>query len=193
LAASSAESAAIERVSLIRDERERLALKAPIDGMVFIESRLPPTYEDGSSTQSCGSYFDSCNEGIAVQSGVPICMVGSEKGREAILYVDQKQASLVHRDQLVNLLVPGDNAQQTRIGTVIEISSTPSFTKPTARAVTEDPSKPVVDEGHYQIRVALEESAMPLPVHMTGYARIHIEPISLTARLVRLIFQSVRF
>ena len=190
IAATAAEAAASERVALIRKERERLALKAPVEGMVFLQPSNPPLHDDAVSEQPYGSYLNSCNEGIGVQAGTAICLIGNATRREAILYVDQKEASLVRRDQRVTILIPQGSSQQQQVGKVIEISS-----MPVSQQQPEQTGKPPgseTEESRYQVRVSLEESAMPLPVNMTGQARVHITPLSLTSRLIRLFSQSIR-
>jgi putative peptide zinc metalloprotease protein len=186
-AAKKAEDAARERVVLVKRENDFLSIRSPLAGVVFAESMDAASNEEDVETRRHGTLLDEFNRGIAVKPGEAICTIGSKTRREAILYVEQKQASLVRPGQSVELVING-NAGHRIQGKVIEVSSSPlqvTREQPIANAES--------DEGLYQVRTLLEDSRSPVPVRMTGKARVSVEPVSLASRLIRLFMQSIRF
>jgi putative peptide zinc metalloprotease protein len=191
LEAKKAEDAAIERVALIESESSRLSIRSTVAGVVFAE-KIAVVKLPHETTEPAFQYslLDECNQGVLVQPGEPICTIGSKTRREAILLVEQKQASLVHPGQDVRLILAADTHAQ--VGKVIEVSASPQRDKNSLQPSRVTQSLIKAEHSMYQVRVLLEDYPYPLPVRTTGQARISVEPVSLAARLFRFFLQSIR-
>lgn len=200
LATTQAEASATERLALIRKEVNQLVLTAPMDGMVFGQPWASSTLQDDAPVPMSGSLLESSNEGASVTPGMPICTIGHESRREAIVLIDQKRASLVREGQRVTLLLL-DASSGTCEGTIIEIGAAPIEQIPPellAAGLVLDESQPssasdtrAPQKEHYQVRVKLDDAESRLPVRLTGQARIQIDSASMLERVVRWTLQSL--
>jgi putative peptide zinc metalloprotease protein len=200
LATIQAEASATERLALIRKEVDQLFITAPMDGMVFGQPWTLSTLQAAAPVPMSSSLLESSNEGASVTAGMPICTIGHESRREAIVLIDQKRASLVREGQRVTLLLVGVSLGACE-GTIIELGAAPIEQIPPellAAGLVLDESQPssandarAPQKEHYQLRVKLDNVESRLPVRLTGQARIEIDSASILERVVRWTLQSL--
>lgn len=200
LATTQAEASASERLSLIRKEVDQLLITAPRDGMIFGQPWALSTLQDDAPVPVSSSLLESSNGGASVTAGMPICTVGHESQREAIVLINQKRASLVREGQRVTLLLLGVSPGACK-GTIIEIGAAPIEQIPPellAAGLVLDESQTssgsdslAPQKEHYQVRVKLDDAECQLPVRLTGQARIQIDSASVLERIIRWTLQSL--
>lgn len=199
LATTQAEASAAERLALIRKEVDQLVISAPIDGMIFGQP-WSSTLQDDAPVPMPSSLLEPPNEDASVTPGMPICTIGHESRREAIVLIDQKRASLVREGQRVTLLLVSVSSGACE-GTIIEIGAAPAEQSPPellAAGLVPDESQTssgsdsrAPRKEHYQVRVKLDDVETRLPVRLTGQARIEIDSASMLERIVRWTMQSL--
>jgi putative peptide zinc metalloprotease protein len=175
-----------------RDLRElvagQLVLHSPHDGRVFaVGERAAPELDDREPSYWFGTPLDSANVGAWLQEGTKICVVGDASAREAVLFVPQQDIELIRRGQRVNLLLDDHAGGEVR-GRVSELAASPSEAIPRElqrpgmieRSAVNPTSTP-----YYEVRVSLEPTASPLPVRLTGRARVSVQHASLFHRISR--------
>ena len=175
-----------------RDLRElvagQLVLHSPHDGRVFaVGERAAPELDDREPSYWFGTPLDAANVGAWLQEGTKICVVGDASAREAVLFVPQQDIELIRRGQRVNLLLDDHAGGEVR-GRVSELAASPSEAIPRElqrpgmieRSAVNPTSTP-----YYEVRVSLEPTASPLPVRLTGRARVSVQHASLFHRISR--------
>ncbi len=196
------EEAALERVKLRQEEYRKLTLAAPADGMIFAPTRNVGNEDSESeSVRWNETLLDQVNLGAWIKPGTVIGSIGDSLQREAILYVDQKNALLVEVGQEVRILLPHYMGKPWT-GLVIEVGVTP-VTQCAPELVgaglvavdltTEKGRMAIPRDTLYQVRVSVEESSNPMPVRTIGSAQVQVARSSIMTRLCRLLFQSFRF
>ena len=177
-----------EQLQLRERVARQLVLHAPHAGRVYAAAeqtavvsneRLPEFWD--------GTPLDPRNDGAWLSEGTPVCIVGDAKLREAVLFVRQQDIELIQPGQRVNLLLADYRSGEVR-GRVAEVAATPSEEIPpelSRAGMIEVPVSNPASRPHYQVRVALEPTATPLPVRLTGQARVHVQNASLFQRLTR--------
>ena len=200
---------ALEKVRKERREeeadRDRLVLKAPRDGSVLPPPPTPATHRDeseGGLPSWSGTPLDAENDRPYLKVGVLFCQVGDPRNLEAILVIDQGDIDFVTPGQEVDLkfdALPHD----TLHGKIERISLgnlkiTPQRLSPKAKgelASKTDPEtgKETPQSASYQAVVPVADEEGVIPVGLTGRAKIHTAPLSLGARLWRLIMNTFHF
>jgi len=89
-----------EEIAEKERDRERLSLRAPIDGVVLPPPEIPrrPT-RDGQLPTLWGSPLDGRNDHAYLPESTLVCMVGDPKAMQANLVVDQSQLDFVATGQ----------------------------------------------------------------------------------------------
>ena len=166
----------------------QLVLRAPHEGRVFaVGERAAPKAEDREPSYWCGTPLDEANVGAWLEEGTKICVVGDATAREAVLFVPQQDIELVRRGQRVNLLLD-DHAEGEVRGRVSELAASPSEAIPRElqRAGMIDlPAANPTSVPFYEVRVSLEPTASPLPVRLTGRAKVRVQQASFFHRIAR--------
>ena len=199
---TASEEAALEQVKLRQAEIGKLTFVAPTEGMIFAPARN--VVHKDSANESAGwngTPLDQENFGAWIEPGTLIGAIGDAQKREAILFVDQKSASLVNVGLNVQILLP-DQLGKSWLGSVIEVGVTP-VTQCAPELVgtglvavdltTEKGRMAIPRDMLYQVRVQVEDSSHPLPVRTVGSARVQVAWSSIVTRLRRSLFQSFRF
>ncbi|MDO5554024.1 MAG: biotin/lipoyl-binding protein [Planctomycetia bacterium] len=184
-------------------EREQLALRAPVDGIVvspYWRMDREKKNEDMSSQlpEWEGTPLQSRNLNTTLQPGTMFCAVGNPARMEAIIVVDQSKIDFVHKDQNVRIKMdelPGKTFRSTIFRTIdiehnrmenvpVQLSTKGggAVATETVEGGIERPLSP-----SYRVRVDLDNEDLMLKVGMTGQAKIHVKPQTLWQRFWRLV------
>lgn len=172
--------------------RERLAgqlvLSAPHDGRVFaVGARVDSTSGVTEPVYWSGTPLDPVNIGAWLEEGTKLCVIGDPKIREAVLFVAQQDIELIRKGQRVHLLLD-DHAQGEVRGRVSELAASPSREIPEElhRSGRIEVSNVNLEyTPYYEVRVVLEPTPAPLPVRLTGRARVDVQHASIFHRIAR--------
>ncbi|MEI8375910.1 MAG: hemolysin D [Planctomycetota bacterium] len=201
---------ALESVRKQRKEeesiRDRLILKATRDGTVLPPPPTPATHQEGVEGGQLPSWsgtpLDEESYRPFLKEGVLFCLVGDPRNLEAILVIDQGDIDYVKVNQTVDLkfdALPHDalHGRIERIS-VSNLKITPR--RLSTKAGGELPSKVDPETGvetpqsaSYQALVPITDEEGVVLVGLRGRAKIHTEPLSLGARLWRLITNTFNF
>jgi putative peptide zinc metalloprotease protein len=195
-----------DRLALQRGARDRLTLRSDRDGTV-----LPPPYtpakhqtdaETGPLPSWSGTPLDEENHQPFLKDGVLVCQVGDPRSLEAILVIDQGDIEYVQKGQTVDLKIDS-LPYDTLHGTIEEVSIydlkiTPQKLSNKTQgelASTTDPDSGVErpQNPSYEARVPISDNEGVLQIGLRGRAKIHTAPLSLGARLWRLIMNTFNF
>ncbi|MEM9366337.1 MAG: hemolysin D [Planctomycetota bacterium] len=187
-----------------QEEIDRLTVRAKKPGVVI----LPPERADGDPQDGRlpgwkGTPLDKKNRGALMTPDDLICELGSPDAFEAVLIIDQGDRQFVRLEQDVDLKLDSHRLE-TYQGKVNDISKEPlkaassSMSNATGGDLqTEiDPRTGQIKPRSvsYQARVPIDTRAMPmLRPGFRGSAKIHVDPMSLGARLWRLIITTFNF
>lgn len=184
-------------------DRNRLILRAPIDGIVIHPRAISKATERASQSTDLarwsGSPLDPANNGTFLATGTELCLIGQPNQCEAVVAIDQGDIEYVFRGQKVDLLidhVPGEMLT----GEIIDIAEIDLDVAP-KELIEHDEFPTTLDANGvprplataYQARVRLDPTNSQLIVRATGLARIHSEPQSASQRLLRFFRQTFRF
>ena len=187
-------------------DRARLTLTAPCDGRVLPPPPTPAGHQEeiegGQLPTWSGTPLDPEHYQPFLKEGVLFCQVGDPQSLEAVLVIDQTDIDFVKKDQAVDLkfdAFPHD----TLHGKIERISLSNLKITPrrlSTQAGGELPSKHDPDTGvetpqsaSYQALVPITGDDGTLVVGLRGRAKIHTSPLSLGARLWRLIMNTFHF
>lgn len=173
---------------LREDLAGQLVLSAPHDGRVFaVGKRVDSNAGAREPEYWLGTPLDSGNVGAWLEEGTKVCVIGNPKTREAVLFVSQLEIELIRKGQRVHLLLD-DHAYGEVRGRVTELAASPS------RGIPEElqrsgridiPDLELEYTPFYEVRVVLEPTASPLPVRLTGRARVDVQNASFFHRIAR--------
>jgi putative peptide zinc metalloprotease protein len=198
-----------EQLDQKQKDLERLVLRARRDGTLLPPPPTPPMHSDdleGQLPSWSGTPLERRNLGAFLKEGLLVCQVGDPQKLEAILVIDQSDINFVRAGQTVDLKFD-ELPHATLHG---EISGEPSLSnlKITPQRLSAQsgggvPSKRDPRTGverpqdtSYQARVPLDDlgdSAGLLRLGLRGQAKIHADPMSLGARLWRLVMHTFNF
>lgn len=167
---------------------DQLVLSAPHDGRVFAVGKRAKRIEDEREPEYWfGTPLDDANVGAWLEEGTRVCLVGDPTAREAVLFVPQQDIELIRQGQRVNLLLDDHRHGEVR-GRVLELAASPSRDIPSElrrRGRIEVPVADLESTPFYEVRVLIEPTASPLPVRLTGRARIDVQNASVFHRIAR--------
>ncbi|WP_315852529.1 hemolysin D [Rhodopirellula bahusiensis] len=186
-----------------QEELDRLTVRSKRDGFV-----LPPPEKkeqdpgDGRLPSWSGTPLQERNRGALLTADDLICEIGSPEAFEAVLIIDQGDRQLVRESQEVDLKLDSRRLE-TFHGSIEEISKKPleaasaSMSSQTGGSLqTEiDPQTGQIKPRSvsYQARVPIEGLESPLRPGYRGAAKVHVDPMSLGARLWRVIIKTFNF
>jgi putative peptide zinc metalloprotease protein len=186
-------------------DHERLILKADRDGIVLPPPPTPARpreTEGGQLAFWSGTPLDQESCQPFLKEGVLFCMVGDPRDLEAVLVIDQGDIDFVKEGQSVDLKFDALPAE-TLDGKIERIAPTNLKITPqriSVNAKGELPSKKDPETGQekpqsasYQAVVPIEDKEGVMVVGLRGRAKIHTAPLSLGARLWRLIMNTFNF
>jgi putative peptide zinc metalloprotease protein len=201
-----ARKAALEQLRQKREELARLVLAARRDGSVLPPPMTPPPHVDeleGQLPPWSGTPLEPRNLGAFLKEGVMLCEIGDPRKLEAILVVDQADIDFVRDGQTVDLKLdelPHDTLQGEIKGepSLSNLKITPQ--RLSTKAGGDLPSQSEPGSGverpqstSYQVRVPLDDPEGVLRLGLRGRAKIHTDPMSLGARLWRLVMHTFNF
>jgi putative peptide zinc metalloprotease protein len=192
-----------EEVQHRMSDRDRLALRAPIAGVVIPPQPIPSPEEKASATSELprwsGSPLDEMNSGAMLATGTEFCLIGQPGRFEAIIAIDQRDVEFVAPGQTVELLI--DHVpEEVLTGKIVDIAEIDLDVAPReliehdefpTRLDADGVQRPLATA--YQARVRLDPVASQLIVRATGLAKIHSQPQSAGQRLLRFFRQTFRF
>ena len=171
----------------------QLVLNAPRDGKVFAtDKRMKPVEDEREPEYWFGTPLDDGNVGAWFEEGTAVCLVGDPIVREAVLFVPQQDVELIRQGQRVHLLLD-DHAEGEVRGRVLEISVSPTKDIPPAlqrNGMLEASGAMFDTKPFYEVRVLVEPTASPLPVRLTGKARVSVENASIFHRIARFLLDA---
>jgi putative peptide zinc metalloprotease protein len=177
---------ALKRHRLLQQSAETLLLRAPRNGQVFPARQLPSIATTARQAQSwTGTPLDPRNRGAYLTPGTVLCVVGESTARQATVLLRQQDIEWLRRDQRLTLRL-ADHRRGQVTGRVTEIASSPAIEiePELALAAHIDPLAAHTPP-HYLVRVTLDDTPHALPIRTIGHAKIHVDPTSIIARLVR--------
>jgi putative peptide zinc metalloprotease protein len=98
-------AAADEQSQKRQRDSDRLAIAAPVSGVVLPTPHVSPSPAFGQLPTWCGSPLDDHNLGAYLPEGVPICHVGDPRQFQAILAIDQTDLEFVRTGQPVEIVL----------------------------------------------------------------------------------------
>lgn len=166
---------------------DRMTLKAPVSGRVF----APPYRRDSLLDQRQATFWEGTplqprNRGAVLVEGTEVCIVGHPSAREAVLFLRQQDVELVRPGQRVTVKL--SDRDQGVDGRVLAVATAPTSEIPEQLRRGGLLSPTLIDlnqNPRYQVGVALERVADPLPVRLTGHAKVRVENASVFARMAR--------
>lgn len=193
--------------SIPRDEKEveKLTVKAPADGVVFLPlHQKPRPAMEGQLPAWSGSLLDEQNLGAILTSNDIICYIGDANEFEAELAIDQTDIDYVYPGQTVEILLEPYTNEEL-IGSIeseADISRQPmeitpdslSFQAGGTIATRTDATglqRPL--SATFQVFVPLQNPDNRLIRGMRGRAKIAADPQSLGQRLYRYAMKTFRF
>jgi len=186
-----------------KEELDRLVIKAKQEGFVLPPPKKNPQEAgDGRLPGWTGTPLDPRNRGAMLTPDDLICEVGNPDEFEAVLIIDQGDVQMVREGQTVDLKLDSRRLD-TFHGVIAEKSNEPLKAASTSMASqtggdlqTEiDPRTGAIKPRSvsYQARVPLDPSELPFRPGYRGSAKVHVDPMSLGARLWRVIAQTFNF
>lgn len=177
-----------DQVALQERVAGQLHVHAPQEGRVFAAADRPrQSADDRQPVLWDGSALESRNRGAWMEEGTALCIIGDAEARQAVIFVRQQDVELVDVGQRVNLMLADYSSGDVR-GRVSEVAATPSESIPQELqrpGMLEQSKNGRWQETYYQVRVMLEPTITPLPVRLTGQAKVHVRSASLFQRLAR--------
>ena len=173
-------------------DAERLALTAPATGTILPPPAIPAEPpESATLARWSGTPIDERNLGAFLETGTLVCLVGDERGFEAILHVDESDVELVAPGQAVRIRLdslPGE----TYAGRVMEIARLDLDVMPRELAAAGDVPARTDRQGlsrpldtWYQARVELDVDPPYGLARVHGRAKIDVAPQTLASRIAR--------
>ena len=185
------------------NERERLTLRAPVDGIVVSPywKMNREKKEDSMSSELSqweGTPLLERNLNTTFEPGTEFCSVGDPKKLEAFIVVDQSKIEFIQPEQTVKMKLeelPGQifvskitravDIEHTKMASVpIQLSNKGGGAIPTEtiEGGIEQPQSP-----SYRVRVDIDNKDLLMKVGMTGTAKIKVRPQTCWQRFRRLL------
>ena len=190
-------------IRAMQQERERLTLTAPIDGIVvspYWRVDRETKYSDDASASLPmwdGVPLEERNLNTTLEPGVQICSVGDPRRLEAIAVVDQSKINFVQPDQVVKIKLT-ERPAETYLARVASASDVEGSTmeavpfqlsaKGGGSVATETVEGGIErpQSGSYRVRVDLDNDEGLMTVGMTAKCKIKARPQTLLQRFLRL-------
>lgn len=192
-----------ELLAKTEQEIDRLTVKAPREGYVLPPpQRSPQDLGDGRLPGWSGTPLAEENIGALLTEDDLICEIGSPDDFVAVLVVDQGDLPLIRPGQSVDLMLDsyrltyfsGELAEISR--QPLELASSNLSSQTGGELQTEiDPRTGQIRPRSvsYQARVPIENWETQLRPGYRGVAKIHVDPMSLGARLWRFVMKTFNF
>jgi putative peptide zinc metalloprotease protein len=181
-------------------ESKRLALVAPIDGVVIPPPRVPEADPiRGKLAKWSGSLLEPAARGAHVEAGTLACLVGDPNRLAAMLLVDDADVKFVQPGERARVRIeqlPG----QVIEGEVVEVARHETAAADRAQEARADLSPlfagliaPGHEGAYYEVRVTFDEPmARGLVIGGRGDAKVATERVTLARRIWRSLAQTFR-
>jgi putative peptide zinc metalloprotease protein len=183
------------------EDRKRLRLVAPRDGVVLPPSWVKEPEENGDQLASWSATpLDARNLGAYLRESVPFCQIADPELMEASLVIDQSEIDFVEIGQKVDIKLD-ELPHDTLDGKIkaispeaIEVAPKRLSTKAGGELPTRTDEQGVErpQSAAYQASVYLEDPDGLLRVGLRGHAKIHARWQTLSTRIWRLITETFR-
>ncbi|MGI9430291.1 MAG: HlyD family efflux transporter periplasmic adaptor subunit [Bythopirellula sp.] len=163
---------------------DELTIRAPADGVVV----APPAVVDSDGDETrlpvwSGSPLDSRNLGCWIDAGTLLCTVAAPKSLEALVAIDQADATEVQPGQHVRLLLE-TSPVELLTGTVTQVAR---------RSEQRTASDRAIDAGKYHlVQVRLDSQDVPLLVGLRATAKIEARRSTLSSIVTNQLQQMLR-
>ncbi|MDO5309253.1 MAG: biotin/lipoyl-binding protein [Planctomycetia bacterium] len=191
-----------QAIVALQDERSRLTLVSPIDGIVtspYWRVDRENKYQDASSDlpQWNGVPLLERNLNTTLEPGAHVCSIGDPRKLEAIIVVDQSKINFVQTGQKVKIKLT-ERPSETYIAEVRSAIDVEGHTMENIPfQLSAKGGGPVATEtveggqerpqlGAYRVRVDLDNDDLLMRVGMTAKVKIKATPQTLLQRLMRL-------
>ena len=185
------------------DDRDRLQLKAPRDGVVLPPPWVPKREDpSGKLTRWYGTPFEPRNKGCHLEPGSRFCLVGDPERMEAVLVIDQADVGFVLRGQEVEIKLD-QLPFETFYGKIEEIAEEEMIVSPrrmSAKQGGEVPTKTDPETGierpmstSYYASVHLPDPDALFRIGHLGRAKVHVRKQTLGQRVWRLLTRTFNF
>lgn len=196
--------AAEDQLRRRQEERDRLCLRAPIDGMV-----LPPTYTPSREDPEVqlgswsGTPLDPENVGAYLDERVLFCQIGDPKKLKAVMVIDQGDRNMVEKGQTVRLKItelPYMPAVESKIADIAEAELKECPKRLSSKYQGEVSTKTdqvtgmeVPQSTSYQAEADLEDDDGLMRLGLCGTGRIYTRWLSAGERIWRLVSHTFNF
>jgi putative peptide zinc metalloprotease protein len=173
-----------------RQDRQRLALTAPVGGTLLAPPARPVEPEDSGRLPAwSGTPLEPRNMGALLEEGAMVCRIGDPARLEATLVIDQSQIEFVAPGQRVEIKLD-QYPSRAFVGTIAQVSAEELDVSSAHLAVEGDLATRTDKSGRsrplsttYQASVPLDEAERPIVIGGTGQAKIHAGWRTLGSRL----------
>lgn len=188
-------------VQRLEAESERLIVKSPIDGTIVGSEHAAAPEQNNELRQWSGRPLAPENNGCFLKRGTTLCQVVPNAPRKGTLFLHQGQVELVRTGQKVHIKAQ-EHPQFTYTGTINEVGASEITEAPDEiiksnliphrvdSAGKNRPSEPMFVASVDIERLSDTEPEKELMHQTIGEASIGIAPLSIGARLKRLIFET---
>ncbi|MCC6123704.1 MAG: biotin/lipoyl-binding protein [Pirellulales bacterium] len=194
-----------EQLAQRQEEKKRLCLTAPLDGVVlppsFTPRREDPELQLGAWS---GTPFDTQNVGAYLDERTLFCQIGDPKKLQAVMVIDQRDRNMVAPGQTVDLKIEGFPAPSQTIRSEItaiseeELKDTPKRLAakhggevPTATDPNTGIEKP--QSTSYQADAPLDDEDGLMRLGLRGTGRIYTRWMSVGERFWRFLSHTFNF
>jgi len=182
-------------------ELERLAMLAPVAGVVLAPPRRERTNEASVLSAWAGTPLDEKNQNALLKSGEVICEIGDPRTWEAVVVIDQADIEHVQEGQDVRLLLDALSWTTLR-GHVAEIAQQKLDVSPASLSIQSGGQLPTHTDRHgkshpssasYSVRVPIDAVPAPLAIGLRGTASIRIGSATLASRVWQYLCRTFSF
>ncbi|MDR0390859.1 MAG: biotin/lipoyl-binding protein [Planctomycetaceae bacterium] len=181
---------------------DNLRLSAGLSGVVVSPSWKPYQLpEDDQLPEWYGSPLEEINIGATLESGTVFCAVGNPQFLEVVIVVDQTKMGFLRKGNRVEVMLHelsdrifvgevNEFEEQSVASIEIQLSTTAGGEIPTMRQ-KDGNEKPT--SASYRVKMLLDNNENLIKPGMTGIAKIHVAPQTLSMRALRIFNETFNF
>jgi putative peptide zinc metalloprotease protein len=156
-----------------RQQADELTIRAPADGVIVAPPAVAEAGLDDTRVRVwSGSPLDPRNLGCWIDGGTVLCTVAAPNALEALVAIDQADATEVQSGQQVRILL-ATSPVQLLTGTVTQVAR---------RSEQRTAANPAIEAGKYHlVQVCLDSHDVPLLVGLRGTAKIEARRSTLSS------------
>ncbi|MCA8996015.1 MAG: HlyD family efflux transporter periplasmic adaptor subunit [Planctomycetaceae bacterium] len=190
------------RLQSREEEAARLTIRSPLSG-TLLSGKVTRSDDRFSPTPDLEfALFSTPLPDLWLEAGTELCRIVSPTSREAVMYVDQAEATAIDPGDRVTLTVM-QGAGDVMRGTVVEVASEPISTVPPVLAALGEVEVAIDSEGGvrpitpiHEVRVrcdAASETGVPIVLGQIGRGTIALGRETLGDRLLRFLRRTFTF